>query len=421
MAFKVKFSVAALFSPVKRLLQKATFWGLPVLALVLAVLLWHSGGREAEHAFNDGRRLLITVNGGVITGKQATPETIKEMAKAAAEKLAAEKKAAEEKDKAAKEAEAKAAKEAEKTKTEASKPEEPKPEEPAKEVKQEEKATEKKEAPVSVVPSASPVASMKASLSEKSDVGLLPVIGSDGTMPWQYYSKGEVYKGSAPVVAIIVTGLGVGRQVTDSAIKLPENITLSFSPYAQNVESWATAARVTGHEILMDLPLQPAEYPLSDPGPYGLLVAKEQSENEKKLKWLLSRFGAYTGLLTPQSEAFIGDKDSFAMLLDALGKRGLMLVLGREVVKEDTKKQLEAMKTPVITADVLLDEEINVSAIQARIATLEQMARDKGYAVGIAQAYPVTIEQLGQLKDRFNKEGVVLVPLSHIARKISKE
>jgi uncharacterized protein len=240
-------------------------------------------------------------------------------------------------------------------------------------------------------------------------------------MPWQYYSKGEVYKGSAPVVAIIVTGLGVGRQVTDNAIKLPENITLSFSPYAQNVESWATAARVTGHEILMDLPLQPAEYPLSDPGPYGLLVAKEQSENEKKLKWLLSRFGAYTGLLTPQSEAFIGDKDSFAMLLDALGKRGLTLVLGREVVKEDTKKQLEAMKTPVITADVLLDEEINVSAIQARIATLEQMARDKGYAVGIAQAYPVTIEQLGQLKDRFNKEGVVLVPLSHIARKISKE
>jgi hypothetical protein len=129
MAFKVKFSVAALFSPVKRLLQKATFWGLPVLALVLAVLLWHSGGREAEHAFNDGRRLLITVNGGVITGKQATPETIKEMAKAAAEKLAAEKKAAEEKDKAAKEAEAKAAKEAEKSKTEISKPEEPKTEE----------------------------------------------------------------------------------------------------------------------------------------------------------------------------------------------------------------------------------------------------------------------------------------------------
>ncbi len=401
--------------PVKRLLWTLLFWGLPVLALVLAALLWHSGSGEAERAFADGRRLLVTVNGGMITGKQAGPETAKEMAKAEAEKLEAEKKAAAEKEKAAEEAE--------KTKAEVIKPktEEAKTPELAKTEKPEEKIAEKKEEPVSVVPSASPVAGIKAGLSEKSDLGLLPTIGPDGGKPWQHYSKGVVYKGSAPVVAIIVTGLGVGKQVTESAIKLPENVTLSFSAYAQNVESWATAARVTGHEIMMDLPLQPAEYPLSDPGPYGILVAKEQTENDKKLKWLMSRFGAYVGFLTPQSEAFIGDKESFDTLLGTIDKRGLLLVLGREVVKEDTKKQLEAMKMPVITADVLLDEELNVSAIQARIATLEQMARDKGYAVAIAQSYPVTLQQLSQLQERLTKEGIVLVPLSHIARKVSKE
>ncbi len=415
--------------PVKRLAWTLLFWGLPVTALVLVALLWHSGSGDAERALGDGRRLLVTINGAVIVGKQAGPDTVKEMAKAEAEKLEAEKKAAAEKEKL--EAEKKAAAEKEKLEAEkkdaaekeksAKEAEEAKPQEPVKPEKPEEKAAEKKEEPVSVVPSASPVASVKASLSEKSDVGLLPAIGSDGTMPWQHYSKGVVYKGSAPVVAIIVTGLGVGKQVTESAIKLPENVTLSFSAYAQNVESWATAARVTGHEIMMDLPLQPAEYPLSDPGPYGLLVAKEQSENEKKLKWLMSRFGAYIGFLTPQSEAFIGDKDSFGALLNTIDARGLLLVLGREVVKDDTKKQLEAVKTPVITADVLLDEELNVSAIQARLATLEQMARDKGYAVGIAQAYPVTLQQLGQLQERLTKEGIVLVPLSHIARKISKQ
>src|SRR5690606_20528105 len=141
-------------------------------------------------------------------------------------------------------------------------------------------------------------------LTEKSKDGLLPRIGDDGTKPWKYYAKAAQFKGDYPVIAIVVTGVGTSKTLTEQAIKLPQNITLSFSPYARNVESWATSARVTGHEVMLDLPLQPADYPASDPGPYGLLVEEKPEANDKKLQWLLSRFGAFTGVLTPLNEGF---------------------------------------------------------------------------------------------------------------------
>jgi polysaccharide deacetylase 2 family uncharacterized protein YibQ len=467
---KKTFSMASF----KRMLWHACFFAAMLVAIAAAGMLWYKGGKNGQEAIKDGRRVIVRLDTGKIEGWQAgmplpeeekapepkaeeKPEAQPEETKPVELKPAEPEKAADapaevkaepapvvpvpetpvDKPPAEKKEEPVAEKPAEvpvaapekvqekpAEKIEDKAPEKPveKPAEAADAPKPEEKTEDKTAKPAgdvvagAVVPSVSAVRGVNDALTEKSKDGLLPKIAADGTKPWKYYSKSTEYKGDYPVIAIIVTGLGTSKAATEAAIKLPENITLSFSPYARNVESWATAARVTGHEVMLDLPLQPADYPASDPGPYGLLTDSTPEANEKKLQWLLSRFGAFTGVLTPLNDGFVNDTAALAGLFDAVARRGLIMALSRDVVKNEAHKMLEESDSPVLVADVILDEDLSETSINTRIATLQQRAKERGYAVGVAQNYPITIKQLSALPERFSKEGFMLMPASYVAK-----
>src|SRR5262249_15250871 len=159
---------------------------------------------------------------------------------------------------------------------------------------------------------------LNAALVEKADAGNVPKIGPDGTKAWKYYAKPFERKGNMPFIAVIVSGLGEAKTVTENAMKLPENVTLSFSPYAKNIDTWTTAARTTGHEIMLDLPLEPANYPAVDPGPYGILSGKPPEENDMRLQWIMARTQGYIGFLTPQNENFSSNGEAFKALLQSI-------------------------------------------------------------------------------------------------------
>ncbi|MDE3060939.1 MAG: divergent polysaccharide deacetylase family protein [Pseudomonadota bacterium] len=367
-----------------------SLWGVVMLGL-----LWHSGSSETMDAFLQGRRMLIRMDNGKIEGRQNEPEP---------KPVAATTPVEEAKEMPAETAPASSPAPAPEANadTALSLP-------PDVSVVPEEKA-----APIP--PAAVALAPVKDALLQKADAGMLPVIGSDGTKPWRYYAKPYEHKGSLPMIAIIVTGLGENKMVAENAARLPENVTLSFSPYAHDVATWVNTARVAGHEVMVDLPLEPSNYPATDPGPDGLMAADDVSKNESRMQWLMSRFSGYSGFVTPQNEAFSGNGDAFKWLLQMLANHGLLLVMGHEPAKSEVRQGLEASTTPNVTADLLVDEDLSATAIQARLSSLEQIARSRGYAVGIAQPFPLTIEQLRAWAAKLGNDGFVLVPVTFIAK-----
>ena len=70
---------------------------------------------------------------------------------------------------------------------------------------------------------------------------------------------------SRACVAVVVTGLGLADRLTERALALPGAVGLSFSPYA-GAAAWQSRARAAGHEVLLDLPLQPEAFPSTMPG-----------------------------------------------------------------------------------------------------------------------------------------------------------
>lgn len=360
------------------------------IGLVLSV--WLSGGSETEDAVESGRRLVIALDTGEVKGKVINLDGTSPSPVPPAEKA---------------------------PEPPAEKPPEPAAAPPVPGAPSE---TAPAETPPPVLPPevklppATPTAEPNPALMEQTEAGMLPVIGKDGTKPWRYYSKPYERKRNQPMVAIIVTGLGEGRAVTQQALTLPEYVAFSFSPYARDIPSWSTAVRATGHELLIDLPLEPTNYPATDPGPYGLLLDKGSAEAEKRLQWVMARYPAYIGMMTPQNESFTANDEAFKLLLQSMANRGLLMVVGGEPHKKETRDIIDGSHTAILVADVLIDEELSPLAIQTRFGQLVDRAKNQGYAIGVLRAYPLSISELQAWMAALEEKGVMLVPVSAIAK-----
>jgi uncharacterized protein len=245
-------------------------------------------------------------------------------------------------------------------------------------------------------------------LVEETPTGLtLPKIGADGVKPWRYYAKPFDAPAKTPIIAVVISGLGLANMPTESAINLPDGFTLSFSPYASEVTGWAAKAREGRHEVLIDLPVQSIDYPAVDAGPYGLLESLSEAENLERLHWVMGRFPGYTGLLAPMDAQ---PAASIAAQYPEIFKRGLIYLDAQDVPANPAKP-------PRLKTSLAIDDMLTQKAITDRLATLESIAKQQGYAIGVAKAYPITLQQLKTWQATLEEKGIVLAPVSAVAKR----
>ncbi|MBS0528368.1 MAG: divergent polysaccharide deacetylase family protein, partial [Proteobacteria bacterium] len=131
-------------------------------------------------------------------------------------------------------------------------------------------------------------------LLEKSRYGMIPIVAADGLKPFKAYAMGtdaeRARAATMPVIAVVIGGLGVGAaKTTDAIMKLPPAVTLAFTPYGSDPAKLVERARAQHHEILLQVPMEPYDYPDNDPGPQTLLTSLGTEQNIDRLHWHLSR------------------------------------------------------------------------------------------------------------------------------------
>jgi len=251
--------------------------------------------------------------------------------------------------------------------------------------------------------------------------GPIPRIAADGARPAEAFARAVQPlpgKPDAPRIAIIVGGLGVGTSATADAIaKLPGVITLGFVPYGTDVAALAARARAAGHEVLLDVPMEPFDYPDNDPGPQTLLTSLAPQQNLDRLYWLMSRFQGYVGIANTMGARFTAAEPSFAPILREAGKRGLIYVDDGSNPRSVAGRIAGATNLPFAKADVILDSVPTPVELDRALGRLEMTARERGVAVGIASALPVSIEHIAKWAKAAESRGLLLVPISAVALK----
>ena len=248
---------------------------------------------------------------------------------------------------------------------------------------------------------------------ERTAAGDLPKVGPDGRTPAEAYARPFIATPGTPRVSLIVGGLGMTQKHTLAAInELPPEVTLSFVPYANDLQGWINRARAAGHEVLLELPMEAYDYPNVDSGPQTLLTSAKPEENLRRLNILMGKATGYFGVTNYQGARFATDAAAATPVMKALKDRGLLFLHDGAAARSVLPQAANQTGLDFTVADRIVDAELSADAIDRELLALEALAIQNGKAIGVGFAYPVTIEQFRLWAEGLKAKGYQLAPAS---------
>lgn len=261
-----------------------------------------------------------------------------------------------------------------------------------------------------------PIPDPDPALLHSTPLGKVPRIAPDGRKSVHYYAKPYDGSRSSPRVAIIVGGLGLNSAVTERAIdELPAEVSLSFAPYARNLEFWTEKARRAGHEVLIELPMEGYGPNTEALGSAALLSSRTTQENLQRLDWLMSRFGGYVAATNYMGAKFTADEASIKPVLQKLNDAGVGYI-------DDTgaaHRAGRAIGLPLASVSRMIPAAADSGAldrVRRELAALEQAAKSDGFAIGKTYAYAATIDEIAAWSKTLEKKGIAHAPASALLR-----
>ena len=253
-------------------------------------------------------------------------------------------------------------------------------------------------------------------LLEESPAGRLPIIGPDGLRPLDQYAR--PWSGARGMrIALVVGGLGLSQTGTQKAIRdLPGEVTLGFATAGNSLQRWMQEARRSGHEILLQLPMEPFDYPANDPGPNALRVGLSEKKNLAELHRNLAEITNYTGVMNYLGGRFLSDADALEPVMRDLGKRGLLFLDDGTSAQSLSGKLAGAFDVPHGFADLTLDSELSRGAILRKLDELERIARRNGTAIGVASAFDESVGAIASWVSEAQARGIEIVGVSALVK-----
>jgi len=260
------------------------------------------------------------------------------------------------------------------------------------------------------------MANINPKLLESSRYGMIPV-AAEGLKPFKVYAAGSDAERAAaakkPTIAIVISGLGVGAAKTADAItKLPGAVSLAFTPYGSDPGKLVARARAQKHEVLLQIPMEPFDYPDNDPGPQTLLTTLPGDQNVDRLTWHMSRFQGYVGLANFMGSRFVATDAAMQPVIKEAAKRGLGWFDDGSSARSVAGVIAEGQAMPFAKANVSIDTVPTQAEIDRALTRLEALAREHGSAVGIASALPISIDRIAIWAKQLDSRGIMLVPLT---------
>lgn len=216
-----------------------------------------------------------------------------------------------------------------------------------------------------------------------------------------------------PKIAIIVDGLGLSQTTTQEALSLlPPDVSLAFAPYGNSLQRWTRKARSQGHELLIQVPMEPFDYPNNDPGPHTLLTTNDTAKNLSNLNWVLGRFDGYVGIMNYMGARFSSDELVGTDLMRQLAGNGLLYVENGASGRSRLNSIARSLNVPNLRADLIVDVRGRSEDIQTRLVQLESLAQERGHALGVATAFPVSVRTISEWTQSLRQRGFALVPVT---------
>ena len=234
--------------------------------------------------------------------------------------------------------------------------------------------------------------------------------------PWRAHAMPFGDRPGLKLIAIIIDDAGLDRARTARAVHLPGPLTISFLPYAGELQRQAGDARRAGHELMLHLPMEPISAS-EDPGPHPLLTWLARDELNRRLLLMLSRFEGFVGVNNHMGSRMTQDAGAMLPVLEEVRARGLLFVDSRTIGGSIAGPLADRLGIPGAARDVFIDHEGSAEAVAARLADIERIALRQGQAVAIGHPHDLTLGALERWLPTLAERGFTLAPVSALAKR----
>lgn len=255
-------------------------------------------------------------------------------------------------------------------------------------------------------------------IEEKAPYGALPIIRpSDGLRPFDAYRKTFPSNNlSKPLIVLVMLDYGLSEQASKSVLDVfPENINFVLSNSAQKKTEWIQKAYDHGHEVWLDLAVEPENYPLNDRGTHTLLTSSSVEKNQDSLFHQLGSGAGYAGVFVSEKTPYFSSGADADFVANSVFERGLGLAINTQNIDRVVRTSAIAKKAPFYTGSMFTLTTSKQTDTLFR--TIENDARKNGFSIVLFYPFPTSqkfvLNWIGVLK----ASGFALAPLSVIAER----
>jgi uncharacterized protein len=216
-----------------------------------------------------------------------------------------------------------------------------------------------------------------------------------------------------PKIAIVIDDLGVMRDNTARALRLPAGpLTLAWFPFAPDLAQQAAEGRDRGHETLLHMPMQAYGNTTYETGPNPLRVDLAPDINIELLQNAIAAVPHSVGLNNHMGSIATKSVRLMDIVADQT-KLASMLFLDSVVIPHsEGVLRAEAAGVPTAARDVFIDNTSDPTDIANQLLLTEMMARHQGYAISIGHPRPNTLAALETWLPTLEAKGFALWPIS---------
>jgi len=220
-------------------------------------------------------------------------------------------------------------------------------------------------------------------------------------------------------LALIIEDYGSDRTASRRFADLPATFTAAVRPNIPGAQAAAKEAVQAGMEVLLDLPMEPKEYPTRNPGDNAILVDLSGREIRNRVARALDTVGPVHGVKTYMGGLAVEDRDVMRAVLEELRDRRLYFIDATQspyTAVSDLGQEL-GVETLLVSSIAEVDEgRTSASTIAIRFQDLLRRCQAKGYAVGIIHAKPETHQVLVRLLPKMAQDGIAVMSLTEVMR-----
>ena len=220
--------------------------------------------------------------------------------------------------------------------------------------------------------------------------------------------------GRGPQIAIIIDDMGRSLKVARQLAELELPLTFAVFPHLPASRRVAKFLSGQHRDIMLHLPMEPRNWPRLDPGPGALFCRMDEEEFSRVLASDLQAVPGIIGVNNHMGSRLTEDRAKMRLVMRSLAGTGLFFVDSRTINDTVAWQEAEAAGIPVLQRDVFLDNRPEEKAILEQFKVLIEVARSRGYAVGIGHPYPETVAALRKVPALAEGAGVELVPVREL-------